>query len=166
MIASKITISPETREKLNNPVLSPMKKRELRRELVKDSIRKAIGGTRTKQELIAAAGYNAYRSSNEYANGLNLIDGMIKSGIISHNPTNAFKKVWTVIEDVKVTPSPKKVAQEIVSPVETKLELTVEERPKVQVNKGTLLNLAKEFAWKNNSDSLREFIVYAENRLK
>jgi len=166
MNASKVIITPETREKLNNPVLSPLKKRQLREEMIKDSIRKAVGGVRTKQELVAAAGFNPSGTTNDYANGLGLITSMIKRGIINHNPTSSFKKVWSVTEDVKVTPSPKKVAQEIVAPVETKPELTVEERPKVQVNKGTLLNLAKEFAWKNNSDSLREFIVYAENRLK
>jgi len=163
MIASKLIISQETREKLLNPVLTPMKKRELREELIKDSIRKAVAGSRTKQELVAAAGFNPDATSNDYANGNGLVNSMIKRGIISHNPTRSFRKTWTVCEDVRVTPTPKQVADAIVQPEK---EIIVQTKEKVQVNKGTLINLAKEFAWKNNSDSLRDFIMYTENRLK
>lgn len=167
MNASRVIITQETRERLNNEALSPMKKRELREQMVIESIRKAVGGTRTKQELIAAAGYNPLGSTPDYASGLQLITSMIKRGLITHNATSTFKKNWTVIGDVKVkpivTPTPEAVAQEIVAPTP---ELTVEEKPKAQVNKGTLLNLAKEFAWEKNSDSLREFIDFAKNRLK
>lgn len=167
MNASRLVISPETREKLNNPVLSPMKKRQLREQMIIESIRKAVGGSRTKQELIVAAGFSPDAKTNSYAAGHTLINSMIKRGLITHNATNAFRKNWTVLADVKVTPSAKAVAQEVVTPkAEVKPELVVEERPKVVVNKGTLLNLAKEFAWKHNSDSLRDFVVFAENRLK
>lgn len=164
---ARVIITQETREKLDNQALSPLKKRELREQMVIESIRKAVGGERTKQELIAAAGYSPVGTSPDYARGLGFLQGMIKRKVIMHNDTSTFKKVWTVLADVKVkplvTPTPQAVAQEVVAPAP---ELTVEEKPKVQVNKGTLINLAKEFAWKHNSDSLRDFIVFAENRLK
>lgn len=166
---ARVIITQETREKLDNPVLSPAKKRELREQLIIESIRKAVGGTRTKQELIAAGGYDPRGTTASYAAGLQHLSSMVKRGLITHNATSSFKKNWTVLADVKtkpaVTPKPEAVAEEIVKP-EVKPELIVEEKPKVQVNKGTLLNLAKEFAWKRNSDSLREFIEYAETRLK
>ena len=167
MNVSKLTITQETREKLNNPALSPIRKRELREQMIIESIRKAVGGTRTKQELIAAAGFSPIGTSNEYANGLALITSMVKRGLITHNDTSSFKKNWTVLADVKtrpiIKPKPEVIAKEVVQP---EPELVVEERPKVQVNKGTLLNLAKEFAWEKNSDSLREFIEFAKTRLK
>ena len=168
MNASKVTITQETRERLNNEALSPIKKRQLREQMIIESIRKAVGGTRTKQELIAAAGFSTDARSLNYAKGHTLIGSMIKRGIITHNATTTFKKNWTVLSDVKtvVTPTPKEVAESIVAPVEKAPEIMIEEKPKVQVNKGTLINLAKEFAWKNNSDSLREFIAFADNRLK
>lgn len=171
MNASKVIITQETRDRLNNQALSPMKKRQLREQMIIESIRRAVGGTRTKQELIAAAGFNPVGTSNDYANGLALITSMVRRGIITHNDTSAFKKNWTVLSDVKikpaVTPTPEAIAQEIVAPkVENAPGIVVEEKPKVQVNKGTLINLAKEFAWEKNSDSLREFIDFTKSRLK
>jgi hypothetical protein len=175
MQASKVIISQETREKLNNQALSPLKKRELREQMVIAAIRKAVGGTRTKQELIAAAGYNPAGTSPDYARGLGFLTGMVNRGLITHNDTNTFKKNWTVLADVKTTkakdpeimPTAVEIAKAIVAPEEEKApEVVVELKEKTHVNKGTLINLAKEFAWKHNSDSLREFIAFADNRLK
>lgn len=163
MIASKLVISPETREKLNNPVLSPMKKRQLREQFIIESIRKAVGGTRTKQELIVAAGFSHDATTNSYAAGHTLINSMIKRGLITHNDTKSFKKNWTVLADVKVTPSPKTVAKEVVgTPQSTQVEL----KEKAPVSAVELVQLAKDFAWENNTDSLRDFIAYAQKTLK
>lgn len=156
---AKVILEPETRAKLLNPILSPMKKRELRQELVKDSIRRAVGGVRTKQELIAAAGYQPNRSSSEYANGLNLITSMIKRRIISHNPTNQFKKRWAVLEDVKITPP--SITESVIPK-----EITLALQPQEDVNKVKLVDMAKDFAWRENSDSLRDFISYMEKAVK
>lgn len=166
MNASKVIITQETRARLNNEALSPAKKRQLREQMIIESIRKAVGGTRTKQELIAAAGYSPDAKSNSYAMGHTLVNSMIRRGLITHNNTRAFRKNWTVLSEVTVTPQPKAVAEAIVEKKKEAVELVVEEKPKVIVNKGTLLNLAKQFAWEKNSDSLREFIDYAQTRLK
>jgi len=161
MIPSRLILTPETRAKLSNPVLSAVKKRQLREEMIKDSIRSAVGGMRTKQELIVAAGYSPDAKTNDYAKGHTLIGSMLRRGIISHNKTNAFKKIWTVHEDVRVTPSPKQVAAAIVVK-----EPVVALKEQEELDKVKLVDMAKEFAWRENSDSLREFIAYMEKAVK
>lgn len=160
MIASKVTISQETRAKLDNPVLTRKKKNKLREELVKDCIRAQRGGIATKQQLIAAAGFDPDARSNGYATGITLLHSMVRKGIISHENTKKFKKTWTVKEDVRVTPTPKQVAREIVKPE------AVVELKEFKMDKLTLVDMAKQFAWTNNSDSLRDFIKYVENAIK
>jgi hypothetical protein len=162
MLASKVTITPETRAKLDAPALSPSKWRQLREELIKDCIRNRSGGAATKQELVAAAGLNPEATSTEYAKGIHLLKRMVERGIISHNNTNQYRKSWTVIEDVKVKPSPKQVASEVVIPE----EVTVELKEYNHLTSMKLVEMAKEFAWRTNSDSLREFIAYTENAIK
>ena len=162
MIATKLVISQETRARLNNPVLSPAKKRLLREEMIKESIRKAPGGIRTKQELIVAAGYNPKSRTKDYANGLNLISSMVKRGVIYHATTDSFKKRWFVANEVKVTPSPRSIAKELFGPKEVK----VEPKEKLPVSAVELVQLAKDFAWRENSDSLRDFIAYMQNVVK
>lgn len=168
MVASKVTISQETRAKLLNPILSPARKRELREELIKDSIRRATHGYRTKQELIAAGGFNPDAKSGSYASGFGMINSMIKRGVISHESTNAFKKRWTILADMKVTPSPKQIAKTIVPTVApaagTEVMVALEEYK--EVDKIKLVDMAKEFAWRENSDSLRDFVAYMQNAIK
>lgn len=167
---SKLTISPETRTQLNNPALSQAKRRELREQKVKESIRTSIGGRRTKQELVVAAGYDSNTKSSGYANGLGLVNSMIKRGIISHNNTNQFRKVWEICAEVKprVTPSPTKIAHSIFGkkeePVEA--EIVVELKEQLTLDKVKLIDMAKDFAWRENSDSLREFIAHMEKAVK
>tara|TARA_B100001245_G_C22894477_1_gene431580 strand:- start:5386 stop:5877 length:492 start_codon:yes stop_codon:yes gene_type:complete len=161
---ARLVITPETRAKLNNPVLSPTKKRELREQLIKDRIRKAAGSGVTKQELIATAGYSPKTTSNEYANGLGLIASMIQRGVISHLPTKGFKKVWSVAEDVKSKrEKPKDIDMPL--PIISK-EATVSRQEPTEINRVKLVDMAKEFAWRKNSDSLREFISYIEDTVK
>jgi hypothetical protein len=161
MIASKLIITQETREKLNNPVLSPTKKRELRERMIKDKINNSIDSKFTKQELVVAAGFNPITTTNEYANGLGLVNSMVKRHIIMHNNTTEFRKVWTVIDNMKVTPTPKQVAGSVV-----KKEPVVVLSEKTELDKVTLVDMAKEFSWRENSDSLRNFIAYMHNTIK
>lgn len=166
MIASKVIITAETRARLDNPILTPAKRRSLREEMIKERIRSATGGAATKQELIAAAGLNPDARSTEYAKGIATINSMVKRGIISHDDSNRFRKIWTVMEDVHtrplVTPTPEELASELVIPKELKVELKeFEALTSVQ-----LVDMAKEFAWQRNSDSLREFVEYAKNAIK
>lgn len=179
MIASKVTISQETREKLDNPTLSWEKKQMLRDELVKDYIRSLEGRQVMKVALVAAAGYAADTKSSGYAAGLNFVNGMIKRGIICHEITDKMQKIWTVIEDVKkhqleppvVTPSMVEVAEEAIAHAEAVKaepvkEAIVELKEFPALTSVKLVDMAKEFAWRNNSDSLREFISYIENAIK
>lgn len=167
MIASKLVITSETRAKLNNPVLTPAKKLELREQLIVEYIRKNLRPI-TKQELIVAGGYNASATSQSYANGLNLITRMIKRNVISHNNTKEFRKLWTVTEDVKVRPIAQKITElPAMIPKDSKLsqyQLTLE--PVQELKKESLIDMAKQWAWENNSDSLRDFIAFAQNRVK
>lgn len=163
MVASEVKITPETRAKLDNQALSPGKKRELRENLIKECIRSAVGGMVTKQELVAAAGYNPDAKSRDYARGFGLINSMVKRGIICNDNANKFRKAWTVVEDVHiVTPTPAEVAAELVVPQEIRVELQEFEA----LTSIELVAMAKEFAWQKNSDSLREFIDYAKNAIK
>lgn len=125
-----------------------------------------MSGACTKQELIAAAGYNV-SNAQDYAKGFNLIGRMIKRKIISHNQTTLYRKYWTVTADVKthriptVHPTPEEVAAKIMPK-----EVMVELREFETVGKVKLISLAKEFAWRENTDSLRDFIVHIEKALK
>jgi hypothetical protein len=161
MVASKVTISQETRAKLDNPILTKAKKSKLREELIKDYIQARRGGIATKQQLIAAAGFDPNARSNSYASGIAFLRRMMKHDIISHDNTNKFKKVWTVKEASKVSPTPAQVAESIVKP-----PVVVELKEFEKVNSVQLVDMAKEFAWKQNSDSLRDFIQYVENAIK
>lgn len=158
MLASRVTILPETRVKLNNILLSPTKKRELREEMIKERIRKTPDGFLTKQELVAAAGLHPDARSNEYARGVAMLNSMVRRGILAHEQTHKFRKSWTVLADVKVTPSPEQVAEAVVP----KEIMVLQDRT---VDRAKLVDMAKEFAWRSNSDSLREFIVYVQNTI-
>lgn len=170
MIASKLTITNETREKLLNPALSPQKKKALRQELIVDRIRRSMSGACTKQELIAAAGFDV-SNARDYAKGFNLIERMVKRKIIAHNQSTSYRKFWTITADVRthripkeapvVSPTPEQVALSVL-PKEVLVELQEPE----QLTSIKLVEMAKEFAWKNNSDSLRDFIQYAEKAVK
>lgn len=157
MNASKVTISHQTRSRLNNPILTRSKKTHLREELVKDAIRRSFGGRCTKQELIAAAGYSPNSKLSGYANGNAFINGMVNRRIITHNNTTSFRKTWTVLEDVKtvkITPTPQQVAKEVVAKEEVK---------EVDIKKGVneiVSRLAKDFVWETGSDSLHDFVEY------
>lgn len=157
MNASKVTISQETRARLDNPALSPTRKRALKAEMVKEYIRDANGKKKTKQQLIAAAGYSPVGKG--YTAGFAFITGLCKRGIISHNDTKSYKKVW-IVNEAPVSPSPKEVAEKIVS------GKAIVELKEFKMDKITLTDMAKQFAWSNNSDSLREFIAYVENAIK
>lgn len=161
MNASKVTITAETRAKLDNQALSPARKRELRECMIKERIRNATNGACTKQELVAASGLNPDAKSVEYARGVAMINSMVRRGVISHDNSNKFRKYWTVKEDARVKPTPEQVAQALIVPKEVVVLLN-----EFKMDKIALVDMAKQFAWTKNSDSLREFISYVENAIQ
>lgn len=183
MYASKLTFSKETRMKLASPALSPMAKRKLRQSRVLDFIRETPGHEATKFDLIAAAGYDV-TNSTEYQNGWGLVTGMVKRGVIvphdHENPTSKRKKQWIISSDVRVIeaipPRPGYPAEAFnhlpdtggSDGAEDKSEPNIEQPAdgetitEISTAHAELLGLAKDFAWKQNSDSLREFIAWME----
>lgn len=175
MIASKLIISTETRKRLSNPVLSPMKKRQLREDMIIECIRKAAGEAITKQQLMVAAGYDSKYGTSGYSQGFTLISSMINRGIISHNGTKSFKKVWTCNADVKVKKPATPVAE--APKADTKMEsldasATIMQngldqyKKSGEVVKKYISDRAKDFVWEKNSDSLREFLKYIETSVQ
>lgn len=158
MVANNVIITPETKARLAYKELSPVKKRELREEMIKERIRNTADGACTKQELVAAAGLNPDAHTSEYSKGVGMINSMIKRGIISYLPTHKFRKTWSVRTDVKVKNKPVDKAV-----IPEKVVVALQER---LVTRNELLDVAKDFAWQNNSDSLRDFITYVQNTLK
>lgn len=160
MQASRVTVSLETRAKMANPVLDNNKRRKLRMQLVKEAIIGRKSGKFSKQELIAVAGYDPTPGQSDYWKGAALLRTMLNRRAISHDKTGRRIKVW------KVTNAPKPVVQEPLAETVMPKEIVVALQDYKQVEKVALLDMAKEFAWKENSDSLREFIAYVENAIK
>lgn len=167
MLASKVTISQETRARLDNPTLTESKRHKLRQELIKDTIRRANGRRLSKQQLIAAAGLDPRTETNDYKRGMALVRSMIRKRQIIQKSGNRLGGGWKVVGDkskqtnVNVRPTPQDMAESVMPK-----SVAVELQDYKVVDKLTLLNMAKEFAWKENSDSLREFINYIENAIK
>lgn len=163
MYASKVRISQETRARLDNPILTNAKRGLLRRELIREAIRKHGNYKLSRQQLVAAAGFNPDTTTLDYRNGLNLISRMEKSNQIKQIDGSRRGGRWIVIEG-RISPSPKQVALKIVDKEQP--EPVVELKEFKKLSNLALIDMAKEFAWQNNSDSLREFIRYVSGAIK
>lgn len=171
MQASRVSFFAETRMKLDNPVLDFMKKRNLKIERVKEFIREQPAGTKLKfEDVIGAAGYMT-NDTKSYGAGYAFVRGLWKSGIIEIEDTVKHLKLFTIPSDainkveelpVETTPEPgdevvvedKQEEQEQAHVTFTRLEYQVVDVEEVR----RIENLAREFSWSNDSDSLREFI--------
>lgn len=182
MIASKVTFSRETQAALLNPALDFKKKRELRINRVKEFVREHPAGHKFRMmDLIAAAGYNPDNPGN-YASGFGFITALNKRGIINIEKTKQYGKEVTIPGDENIVKEGRqtiaeiraeeaaKEAKETETPVNepdnsveldkpevvtfTRLEYQVVDVEEVR----RIENLAREFSWNNDSDSLREFI--------
>lgn len=174
MQASKVSFFSETKLALTNPILSKKKKRELRINRLKDYIRsQPVGTTFRMMDLMAAAGYDP-ANSGQYASGFGFLTALNKRGIIDIERTTSYQKLVTIpgdettrkISDLPEVTTPEKdeevvaTSQEEDKPSEqreihfTRLEYQVVDVETVRM----IENLAREFSWTHDSDSLREFI--------
>lgn len=162
MQASKVKFSQETKAALNARPLSKAAKAKLRRERVKDYIRSQPAGAIIKQtELAAAAGYD-----QSQGHGWAFVNRMIKNGHITKDTSEgAHRPSWTVKGDARVVRQKAEVKvpdQPMPTPEPTqhfRFEATSTSEFAEAAN-GWTKQLAKEFAWQYNSDSLREFIKW------
>jgi DNA-binding MarR family transcriptional regulator len=118
------------------------------------------------KSLTRAARYNSDSETST------LIKGMLKDGLIQrYRSLNAPRKyTYTTQRQEKVTqeasiikvselaPAPDKLAASVVSAIET-----ADKSPSSMFY--TIEKRAKEFVWENNSDSVREFMVYLKGRI-
>ena len=144
MDATAVEVKPETMSFYKNRITGK-RKRELRYEVVKRVISEKPAGTRIKlMEFGNALGIESYGNLN------GIIKTMLKNNIIGRVELSP-KTYSYYIKDasaVTTTPPSKVVAPE---PIAT-------EQP------SSLADKAKEFAWKNNTDSLRAFIDWLDGR--
>jgi len=177
MEVSRLTFSEELVKKMQNPGISKKRKRELRTELILDYIRsKPAGSILSKMELVNAARYN----KNSKASGYIFIDSLIKKGIIKAEKAgigNQSGYEWTIPGDAtslnnvtqpKVDENKPDVPE--ITPVlncncgcnaqnEINSEVTIDNDEYIT----TLIQTAKDFTWRTNSDSLRGFIDWLSN---
>lgn len=161
MDASKVSFFSGTKEALNNPGLDFHKKRALKIERVKAYIRLKPAGHKFRMaELIAAAGYNP-DDGNTYSAGYGFLKG-IDGKEISIEKTPTYRKQVNILGDdtVKTT----KPAETETPEVKT---VQAPAKPESHISFSGEVNvilvreverLAKQFAWKNDSNDLREFV--------
>lgn len=167
MQASKLTLSPEMLEAINKPGLTRKQKTKLRVNAIKDFIRsQPVGTPLSVKEIVEAGGYQSYGS------GSVAVSKFIKKGFISrHKSSESYKSVWSIPGDanVVVPPLPK---EDWHTP--ENVERKIDELPEVETpilgdaedmelgrDMAFIIRVQKAamtFAWKDNSDSLREFV--------
>lgn len=157
MEASKVTLNQDMRNALNNPILDKKKKRELKIKRIKEYIMSKPNGTKmSMKDLMYEAGYDVDR---QYAVGWVFVNNLIKKRIIiATDIPKSMKKTFvvpgTTIKEpdnpVESSNTPEDDAM-VVSDVSEKKNYKLIEVVEAK---------AKQFAWENNSDSLREFIKF------
>jgi len=170
MIASKLTFNSEMLEALSSPMLTPKKKRDLRKRRVIDYIKAHEGEDIHIATLIREAGYNPryIEGDDSYKNGWALIENMVKSKLIyrEKGKVRGFARYRATRWARPLLPTTSTIASGTAKniphdkPAGIKglvMEIPVDyERniPKYEI----FIDKAKKFAWDNNSDSLRDFI--------
>jgi hypothetical protein len=166
MEASKVTISGETL-KAHVATLDKKRKTELRREAIKAYINGKPAGT-----VIKTANFQAIGGFNSEANAAAFINRMVRDKVIGKQLAEGSKRsfnFWVIEPDY--TPKDEAVNTEAM-PNQVGLEpdfnqaVAEAERARVEnkindhfaPSKFGLIEAAREYAWRNNSDSLRDFI--------
>lgn len=162
MEATKVTIIDPGM--LNSPLLSKSKKRELKENLVKEYIRsKPAGMPIPPSKLIVAAHYDP---NTQYQSGWAFVNNMVKKGIIlKEKIVRSDSSYWTVPGDATtVVPPTEKSTEDLIGDDQAINRVwpseplnSIIDPPK---DVSWIITKAKEFAWRENSDSLREFIDY------
>lgn len=169
MIASNVKFTNETKLLLNSPALDESKRRQLRKNRIKEYIRSHPAGHLLRQyQLIEAAGYDV-KKKNEFQNGYNLLKRMIiDRELTEEKQAGTIRRIYTIPEDAKLVESaPEKPAPE--SPTPEPISFKTDTPPPLTNDQNSanravfalsVERKAKEFAWLKSSDSLREFIEY------
>lgn len=166
MEASKISVNPEL---LKFRPLTLMQQRKIREQRIIELIRSKPAGTKIKLRDFAAVIEMTPDSTAR------LIHKMIERKKLSQFPaTGQARKSYTVLADVKVQkagppaavlPDSRDMKAENFKlrfpPVVERIP-TPQPRPTTPPN--TLVQDAKEFSWQFNSDSLREFVAWAQSK--
>lgn len=156
MDASKITITEETRQALARP-MSEKKRHKLQVEAAKAYVRSQPTGTIIPMYKIAAAAGIKKGTAHWFCQRL-----IKEKALVWHKASHEQSGSWSVYEDMIVKSTPPKS----VPKPEEQLPTPPPAAPTgPTAGKDLLLNYAKEFAWVNNSDSLREFIKWMEGRV-
>ena len=167
MEASRVVISRETRQQLaNNPLFTSRKaKSRFRAQRIIDYVNsKPSGATFGISELLSVAGY----TDSQYATGWAFVRRLEKSGILWIEKNNKFKKQVVVcknadgsklstVKQVKEPRTEETVSPEVIEEKAKRAEIAMIDERKA-IFREEVKTLAKEFAWSNNSDSLREFV--------
>ena len=162
MEVSKITISPQTRM-LQASSLSKGKRSKLREELIKEYIRsKPAGYEFSIGDLLRAGGY----TNNQYGTGWAFVQRMIKAKRIiglGKSPGKR-KQAYAIPGDALVnTKEGPKLNPE---PITSALISEKIDKSHIPQNLGLrwVEDEARQFAWLENSDSLRQFIDYLNKK--
>lgn len=180
MHASRVIFSQKTQELLRSPIMNSSRKVKLRRQRVIEFIHQLPNGEATMADLIAAAGYDVKRSKGQYTTGWSFVNRLIQKNVITptelEGKVNGRVKQWAVNADVKTTkPAEEPQKEEVAVEEEDEAEPEVE-RPSFEFNTtstsdfnaaatGWMVQHAKEYAWRNDSNSLRHFVAWMESRL-
>jgi hypothetical protein len=153
MDASKVTIAKQT---LHNSLLSQKDRIRLRRERVVEYIRSVPAGTPIKPvDIMRHAGIDLSSATRTA-----FFNSMVRDGIITKEPVfGTHKFTFTVVGDAKTIVPPKPKEEPVVEEADKPADEVA-----VRSDTTTLESLAKEFAWKNNSDSLREFVEWMDGK--
>ncbi len=171
MEASKVIISHDMQDYINNPKISTVRRMQLRADRVVEYIKSKPAGEYIKKlDLVHAAGYI---TENSRARGYLFIDSLISSKKIYCHQDSRARMSWSV-NDSKVSNTEKpseKLDKPKKPPVKDKEELS-ESKVDITKSRGVKKQLAdikyeaQQFAWNYSSDSLREFINYLERERK
>ena len=144
MNASKVTIRPELLEQKGK--LSQAQKKLLRKKIIKEHIQKQYAGAEVTYKTLARL--TRYKTPGEVGP---LITEMLNLGEISREPLMDKKGFTYAVTSVKQMASHSHTpGNENLSPKDVFIGLE---------------QLARDFAWENNSDSLQDFMPWAKAKV-
>lgn len=166
MDASKISVNPEL---LKFRPLTQIQQRKIREQRIIELIRSKPAGTKIKLRDFAAVIELTPDSTRR------LIYRMIERKKLSQFPvTGQARKSYTVLADIKVQkvqpsaavlPDSRDMkAENFKLRFPPAVERVSALQPRPTTPPDTLVQDAKEFSWQFNSDSLREFVAWAQSR--
>lgn len=148
MQASRVTIDEKTYD-LN--VMTRKKKTALRRRLIVEYIESKPAGA-----IIKMQEFQKLCHFSTYANTHTFIKRMIRDDVIRQVPAEGYKSRFTYVIVDRPEPKPQPKPAVHVAP----------SAPIADINLyANIERLAKEFAWEQNSDSVREFVPYLKGRI-